>query len=412
MRKPSPSMKRLLSLFTALAVILSLSAGITGCSARTPEDATESSVSKSSVSETAALTASASETESGETSVSETPVSKTIATETTAAEVSPAQTTPPNISAPAEPDSKTPVTVTDQLGREVVISQKPETIISGYYISSSLLIALGQADRVAGVEAQAEKRPIYGLAAPKLLDLPGVGTVKELDLELCASLEPDLVIIPAKLKEKIPAMEELGLTVLVVDPENRQLMKEMTELLGTATYSRETAQRLIDATDKLSADLRTTLATVLEKEEKPTVYLGGNSSFFSTAGPSMYQHSLIEQAGGENVAASLSDSYWSKISYEQLLAWDPDYIILAANAAYSVDSILADEQLAECAAVKNGHVYQIPGQIEAWDSPVPGSVLGSLWLASVLHPEACSPARYQQAVTAFYEEFYGFTPEI
>ena len=71
--------------------------------------------------------------------------------ETTTAEVSPAQTTPPNISAPAEPDSKTPVTVTDQLGREVVISQKPETIISGYYISSSLLIALGQADRVAGV---------------------------------------------------------------------------------------------------------------------------------------------------------------------------------------------------------------------------------------------------------------------
>jgi len=405
-------MKRPLSLFTALAVILSLSAGITGCSARTPKDAPESSVSKSSVSETAALTASASETESGEKSVSETPVSKTTAMETTTAEVSPAQTTPPNISAPAEPDSKTPVTVTDQLGREVVISQKPETIISGYYISSSLLIALGQADRVAGVEAQAEKRPIYGLAAPKLLDLPGVGTVKELDLELCASLEPDLVIIPAKLKEKIPAMEELGLTVLVVDPENRQLMKEMTGLLGTATYSRETAQRLIDATDKLSADLRTALATVLEKEEKPTVYLGGNSSFFSTAGPSMYQHSLIEQAGGENVAASLSDSYWSKISYEQLLAWDPDYIILAANAAYSVDSILADEQLAECAAVKNGHVYQIPGQIEAWDSPVPGSVLGSLWLASVLHPEACSPARYQQAVTAFYEEFYGFTPEI
>ncbi len=112
------------------------------------------------------------------------------------------------------------------------------------------------------------------------------------------------------------------------------------------------------------------------------------------------------------MAEALSDTYWAKISYEQLLAWNPEYIILAANAAYSVDSVLADEQLADCRAVKNGCVYQIPGDIEAWDSPVPGSVLGSLWLASILHPEACPADLYQQAVTAFYEEFYGFTPEL
>ena len=311
-----------------------------------------------------------------------------------------------------DPAPESSVTVTDQLGREVVIEKKPETIISGYYISSSLLIALGEKNRLTGVEAQADKRPIYALAAPKLLDLPGVGTVKELDLELCAALKPDLVIVPAKLREKIPAMEELGLTVLAVNPENQELLREMTELLGTATHTQETAEKLIDATDKLLADLRSALEEKTEKEEKPTVYLGGNSSFFSTAGPSMYQHSLIDQAGGKNVAAELTDDYWAKISYEQLLAWNPDYIILAANASYSVDSILNDKQLAECTAVKNGHVYQIPSNIEAWDSPVPGSVLGSLWLASILHPESYPPARYQQAVTAFYEEFYGFTPEI
>ena len=48
-------------------------------------------------------------------------------------------------------------------------------------------------------------------------------------------------------------------------------------------------------------------------------------------------------------------------------------------------------------------------EIEAWDSPVPGSVLGVLWLASVLHTEEYPVSMYEQAVTAFYETFYEFT---
>ena len=37
-----------------------------------------------------------------------------------------------------------PITVTDQAGRDVTIEDAPETLVSGYYISSSALIALGQ----------------------------------------------------------------------------------------------------------------------------------------------------------------------------------------------------------------------------------------------------------------------------
>ncbi len=300
-----------------------------------------------------------------------------------------------------------PVTVTDQLGRQVVIEEEPQTIVSGYYISSSLLIALGQQDKLVGIEAKADSRPIYSLAAPELLELPSVGTAKEFDLEGCAALNPDLVILPAKLKETIPALEELGLTVLAVKPEDRRLLTELAQLLGTATNTGARAKALLDRSDGLLKEL----AAAVGQEEQPSVYLAGNSSFLSTAGAQMYQNSMITQAGGRNVAGELTDPYWAEISYEQLLAWNPDYIILAAEADYTVESVLADEQLAECTAVKEGHVYQIPGSVEAWDSPVPGSVLGSLWLASVLHPESYGPEQYQQAAADFYEEFYGFVPE-
>ena len=76
-----------------------------------------------------------------------------------------------------------PVTVTDQAGREVTIDSEPEKIVSGYYISSSALIALGAEDRMVGIEAKADKRPIYQLSAPELIDLPSVGTAKEFNLD-------------------------------------------------------------------------------------------------------------------------------------------------------------------------------------------------------------------------------------
>ena len=54
---------------------------------------------------------------------------------------------------------------------------------------------------------------------------------------------------------------------------------------------------------------------------------------FRSAGAKMYQNTLIENAGGVNVAAEIDDNYWAEVSYEQILKWDPDYIILTAVSA-------------------------------------------------------------------------------
>lgn len=299
-----------------------------------------------------------------------------------------------------------PVTITDAAGREVTIEQQPETLVSGYYITSSMLIALGHQDKLVGIEAKADKRPIYTLAAPQLLDLPNVGTAKEFDLEGCAALKPDLAILPLKLKNSAADLEELGITSIVVSPENAEQLAETLSILGKATGSSDKAQELLD----FSKDKQTFLTKTFTDAEKPTVYLAGNSSFLSTAGAKMYQHTMIELAGGENVAGELEDSYWSDISYEQLLAWNPEVIVIAPEASYTKQDLLADEQLSNLAAVKNNQVYQMPSSIEAWDSPIPGSIVGSLWMASVLHSDVYSAERFQKDAIEFYRTFYRFEP--
>ena len=297
------------------------------------------------------------------------------------------------------------VVLTDMAGREVSIEAVPERIVSGYYISTSTLIALGIQDKLVGIEAKADKRPIYKLSAPELIELPNVGTAKEFNLEGCLALEPDLVILPLKLKNAAQTLEELGIPVLLVNPESQEQLMEMVAMLGDATGTADRAGELAAYIEAQEASL----AGLLADAGTPTVYLGGNSALLSTAGQAMYQSDMIVRAGGVNVAAEIEDTYWVDISYEQLLAWDPEYIILASDASYTAEDVLADENLKDCTAVKNGNVYHLPADVESWDSPVPSGFLGSFWMASVLHGDLITEADRDTVINEFYDTFYGFT---
>lgn len=298
-----------------------------------------------------------------------------------------------------------PVTVTDHAGREVVIEREPQRIVSCYYITSSLLMALDLDEKMVGIEDNPDYRPIYGLSAPQLLELPWVGTAKMLDVEGCAALEPDLVILPLRLKDAADILDDLGIDVMLVNPESQELLVEMIQMVGTATNTQKTADSLVAFLEEQEKNLMQTLSGI----DTPSVYLAGNSSVLSTAGEAMYQSDMIRLAGGRNAAAEITDTYWTEIDYEQLLVWNPEYIILASSAKYTVEDVLNDPNLAACTAVVNGNVYQIPADAESWDSPVPGSILGAVWLANVLHPEQLSDTDCTAMMDMYYETFYDFT---
>lgn len=189
-----------------------------------------------------------------------------------------------------------------------------------------------------------------------------------------AALKADLVILPGKLKDAAASLEELGLKVILVNPENTQDLYEAITIIASSTGTGARGDELIKAMEKMYTDL----SALTTGAGSPPVYMAGNSAFLSTAGAKMYQSAMIDNAGGTNAAAQIEDSYWSDISYELLLDWNPEYIVIAAEAQYTVDDVLSDSSISECSAVKNGNVYKMPDDIEAWDSPVPGGVLGSV----------------------------------
>ncbi len=297
-----------------------------------------------------------------------------------------------------------PIQLVDQIGREVTLDAPAESIVSCYYITTYATMALGVSDRVVGLEKKASSRPIYQLAAPSLIKLPNVGSLKEFNLEAAAALNPDLVLMPKKLKAHADTLTDLGIAVLVVDPETQQGLEDMITLIAKACGVEDKAAALLAYHDTQLAEM----AKLTAEASKPQVYLASNSTYLAVAPTGMYQSDLIAQAGGENAAASLQGDYWTDVSYETILAMNPEVIIIPCGAAYTRADVLADANMADIQAVKAGKVYEMPQGIEEWDSPIPSGVLGAMWLTSVLHEDVYPFADFQADVAAYYQTFYGF----
>jgi len=296
-----------------------------------------------------------------------------------------------------------PFTVTDQAGREVTFEEPADKLVSCYYISTASLIALGLEESFIGIEMKADTRVLYALAAPEIISLPAVGSGKGVNVEEIAELSPDVVILPRKLKDDAEVLTELGLNVIIVNPESEEQFRECITLLGTVAGVSDKAAELIAAYDAITADV----VAKVEGLEAPFVYMAAGSDFYTTYPAGIYQHDLIGIAGGLNVAGELEGDGKVTVDAEQLMVWDPEYIFIVADADYTVADVMADPALSELSAVKSGNVYAFPSAIEAWDYPTPSSVLGQLYMASILHSEAVSADDFMTAASAFYSDIFG-----
>ena len=209
--------KRLVALVLVLAMVLSLAA----CGTTQEQSSSETTASESSLSQQ--------ETES----------------ETTSSESSQELS-----SEPQETDSSAAITLTDQAGREVVMEEPTQTIVSCYYITTYATIALGLSDRVIGFGDEGGFPSHLSDGCSSAVGAAQCGLLKEFNGRSCRCLEPDLVLMPVKLSSYADTLTELGINVLVVDPESQEQMEEILNLIATACGVEERAQEFLDYYDE------------------------------------------------------------------------------------------------------------------------------------------------------------------
>ena len=302
------------------------------------------------------------------------------------------------------------VQVVDQTGRTVSIPQPVTRIVSAYGISTYYVYALGAGDRI----VNAWYVQIKGLSkAPAALWKMEPNLDKKLsggkpNLEDIVARNPDLVLTnPTKHGDLADRLIDLGIPAIQYVAESPQAMKEAMLLTGQA-LGEDTANRA----QEFAAYYDRTMAKIasatkgMPKTERPRVYFCGSSPLRAASGD-MYQSLMVDAAGGESVTAGLY-GYWNDVNIEQVLVWNPDVIIITSYGGLMPQQILDDPDWQSIPAVRNGRVYKLPALAAAWDTPVPDSLLGIMWLADMLYPNEINIDLASEC-RAFYNRFYGYT---
>lgn len=314
---------------------------------------------------------------------------------------------------------------TDQMGREVTVPDQIERSVVLFHQALDVVTQLDATAQVAGVLVDWDKRlgPGFRRIAPEFIDAPTPGELRAVNMESLLALDPDLVVIPHFMDaEVIRQLEDAGIPTIALafadlpadqygksDPELSDEKTAYTEgvtgavrLLGELYSKEDNAESLVAAMEagRALADERT---AAIAQEDRVRIYLAASET--STRGDGKYTGLIIEQAGGLNVANELQGT--AQVSMEQILAWNPDIIIVEDRAAETYDVIMDSPEWASLDAVQNGKVFLLDEFVRPNGHPAPESLaLGEAYLGSLFYPEIYADIDMEAMVQDYYQTFY------
>lgn len=287
--------------------------------------------------------------------------------------------------APTEPPpspTQGPIELTDSLGQTISLAAPAQRIISLAPSNTEILFAIGAGSQVIGRDSYSD----YPSEAQAITEIGGA--YGDINVETIVSLTPDLVLA-ANLTppEQVEALKELGLTVFALgNPTDFEGLYINLHIVATLTGHQDEAAAMIEELEARVTAVREKVATVTER---PLVFYeldGSEPDAPWTAGPGTFIATLIDMAGGKNLGSAL-DSEWAQVSAEELIAQNPDVIILGD---YTWGGVTPEDVGARAGwevieAVKTGKVHVFNDNLVS--RPGPRLVDGLEDMVKLLHPE-------------------------
>lgn len=266
-----------------------------------------------------------------------------------------------------------PVTITDDAGRSVEIAARPERIVSLAPANTEILFALGAGDRVVGVTSF-DDYPAEVAGIAKVGDFTGP------NLEAVAAANPDLVLVTGGVQaDVITKLEQLGATVLSVDPQTLAGLYEDISEVGLAIGASEESAAVIEQMQSEVAKISDAVAS----KEPVSAFVEIAQNPLYTVGSATLMDEMVSLAGGKNV---VTEAGYVPYSTEQLVKADPQ-VYLATLGSMSDPSALKERAGFESLqAVKNERVYVLDDNLVS--RPGPRVVEGIRQIAEALHPDA------------------------
>jgi len=269
------------------------------------------------------------------------------------------------------------ICVTDQLGRQITVTDDVKRVIALAPSITEIVFALGQDHRLVGV-TQFSNYP------DEVAKFPRVGSYVHLDLEKIVALKPDLCIAikdgnPREIAFRLQAM---NIPVYAVDPRDLKTVMNTISEIGDLLDARENARILVR---KMQTRIGKVKAMVEKSQHRPGVFFQIGISPIVSVGTHTFTHELISIAGGTNL--SEGPVPYPRFSKEQVIALSPEVLIITSMARErGFDEILSQWTCwPDLPAVKYQRISVVDSDI--FDRPTPRLVDGLELLLTLIHPE-------------------------
>lgn len=229
--------------------------------------------------------------------------------------------------APAAATPTSAVTVMNG-AREVTVPGVPQKVLTLGPNTTEVMVALGLGDKVIGrslvnhsrgalpqwkAEVDAIAQLNYGSATREAVLTSGADFIYTIDWEISDQ------------GVNIDEVGRYGMAVYVSDAttldEAYREVKDIGRLFGVEAraeaFVADQAARINRVVDLVSN----------ETPKKVLVFDSGSRGVFTAAGPN-FETQLIALAGGKNIFSHLTDKAWTTVSYEDVMAADPDVIVI------------------------------------------------------------------------------------
>ncbi|WP_424720679.1 ABC transporter substrate-binding protein [Methanoregula sp.] len=280
------------------------------------------------------------------------------------------------------------------------------------------VVILGAEDKVILTSDSNNLWPWANVIFRNLTNVSQIHNAQNPNIEDLLENKPDVIFFWTTPPEVINKIQDAGIAVAPVAMhtefnDTKAELQVYADVLGPDAQAKS-AEYSQYFDEKVAMVLSRTAS--IPQEQRPTVYFAVRTPLSTTGKEESDISDMISLAGGRSVTADLSGPWGFDISMEQLLQWDPDYIIIDHCGASNLGSKPAGQTLAEMVndtrfnelkAMKNQHVYISPTGVFFWDA---GSqqILQLMWLAKILHPEKFEDLDMHKEIKEFYTRFYNY----
>lgn len=303
--------------------------------------------------------------------------------------------------------------ITDMAGRTMTVPTEIDSVFSTGPVAAIYLYTIVP-DKLLGWNYELNDIE-KSIILEKYHSLPNFGMGDSVNYEAVIAANPTIAlnvgtIDDAMISDCDELSESLGIPVVAVDGD-LMAAPEAYRFLGDLFGVEDQAEQLAAYAEETFGDIEN---MDIPEEEKVTIYYGNGEDSLETAPRGSSHAQIIDMVNAVNVAdLELGDGSRVQISAEQLLAWDPDVIIVNGeptsnlSGGSAAEEIMGNPDYASLKSVQNRQVYGTPNAPFSWVDrpPGPNRIIGIRWLSGLIYPEYLN-FDVDEEVKEFFSLFY------